>query len=772
MLVLLVGLAGGTVLIAVAGARRTASSFDRFRREARAADLTLNASGLDLEGLDRVERLPQVEALARMAVMFLSMGPSAVDSSGVSFVAAVDGHLGMTVDRPRLVAGRMPDPEAADEVIVSEGTAGILAAEAGDVIEPFMFPQAQSEDSPPVPRAETTVRLRVVGIGQVPSEISVGSGEQNNPVAENGFVVLTPAFFRTYRDQVGFYDGLARVRLFPGSDVPTFTTAVSAIYGNVSEQFFESTEAEVSGVEDAIDVLTTGLAVFALIAAFASLVIVGGSVGRQVYVGAAESETLRSLGMVRWDRVVVLAAFAVPVAVGGAVLAAVVAIAASPLMPIGLARAAEPDPGLSVDPAVLVVGSGAIALLVVGLTGVVAWRCTRHSRDGAGTHGRSTGLTRVVVGRLARTGAPAPVVVGAQMAFEPGREAAEPRSLALAGAIAGIAGIVGAIVFSAGLDRLLTTPRLYGWNWDVTLTSDTLSPRDLVANPDIAALSAVVRADVSVEGRPTVGLGFESLKGPTGLVIVEGSEPHGPDEVALGTDTLDRLIPSRAIGDSVEVTGPTASRELLIVGRTVFPVGPLADGVVMTREGFERLGGNEFPGLESSFLARWAEGVDHDAALIDLGLNGGATVDPERPSEVANLTGIERLPLALSVLLAVLAGIAVGHGLVTAVHRRARDLAVLKAVGFVPRQLGATIVGQANTIAAVGLAVGIPIGWLVGQLAWTRVADGLGIATDIPAPLLEVLVLIAAVVLATNIIAAAPARTAAHTQVGPVLRGE
>ena len=71
--------------------------------------------------------------------------------------------------------------------------------------------------------------------------------------------------------------------------MPTFTTAVSAIYGNVSEQFFESTEAEVSGVEDAIDVLTTGLAVFALIAAFASLVIVGGSVGRQVYVGAAGS---------------------------------------------------------------------------------------------------------------------------------------------------------------------------------------------------------------------------------------------------------------------------------------------------------------------------------------------------------------------------------------------------------------------------------------------------------------------------------------------------
>ena len=289
--------------------------------------------------------------------------------------------------------------------------------------------------------------------------------------------------------------------------------------------------------------------------------------------------------------------------------------------------------------------------------------------------------------------------------------------------------------------------------------------------PHIAAeLSAVVRADVSVEGRPTVGLGFESLKGPTGLVIVEASEPHGPDEVALGTDTLDRLIPSRAIGDSVEVTGPTGSLPLLIVGRTVFPVGPLADGVVMTREGFERLGGNEFPGLESSFLARWAEGVDHDAAWIDLGLNGEFTFDPERPSEVANLTGIERLPLALTVLLAVLAGIAVGHGLVTAVRRRARaHLALLKAVGFVPRQLGATIVGQANTIVAVGLAVGIPIGWLVGPLAWPRPADGLGIATEIPAPLLGVLVLIAAVVLATNIIAAAPARAAAHTQAGPVL---
>ena len=53
---------------------------------------------------------------------------------------------------------------------------------------------------------------------------------------------------------------------------------------------------------------------------------------------------------------------AVLVGAGGAAAAVGVAVLASPLMPLGLARIAEPDPGVSAD--WLVLGIGALATLV------------------------------------------------------------------------------------------------------------------------------------------------------------------------------------------------------------------------------------------------------------------------------------------------------------------------------------------------------------------------------------------------------------------------
>jgi len=61
-------------------------------------------------------------------------------------------------------------------------------------------------------------------------------------------------------------------------------------------------------------------------------------------------------------------------AAAGAVAAAGLAVAASPLMPIGTARLAEPDPGVSVDAAVLAAGAVVIVLLAVARVARPAWR--------------------------------------------------------------------------------------------------------------------------------------------------------------------------------------------------------------------------------------------------------------------------------------------------------------------------------------------------------------------------------------------------------------
>ena len=81
---------------------------------------------------------------------------------------------------------------------------------------------------------------------------------------------------------------------------------------------------------------------------------------------------------------------AVIVAAAGALLAAFGAAAASPLFPIGVARRAEPDPGLHADWIVLAAGVVAIIVVVSTIAFVVAVRSTRPSLDVGTTAPRRT----------------------------------------------------------------------------------------------------------------------------------------------------------------------------------------------------------------------------------------------------------------------------------------------------------------------------------------------------------------------------------------------
>lgn len=74
-------------------------------------------------------------------------------------------------------------------------------------------------------------------------------------------------------------------------------------------------------------------------------------------------------------------------AAAGAVAAAGAAVAASPLMPIGAARLAEPDPGVSADAVVLTAGAAAIVVLLVARAAWPAWRLASAGARVSGTPG-------------------------------------------------------------------------------------------------------------------------------------------------------------------------------------------------------------------------------------------------------------------------------------------------------------------------------------------------------------------------------------------------
>ena len=122
------------------------------------------------------------------------------------------------------------------------------------------------------------------------------------------------------------------------------------------------------------------------------------------------------------------------VTLAGGVLAVAVAIAASPLMPIGAARFAEPSPGIDVSLTILGTGFLAIAVapLLVLIPGAVRVAARAPGAPGAGR----AGGTRAAfpAGPALGLAGSVPGSLGVRMALEPGHgRTAVPVRSALAG---------------------------------------------------------------------------------------------------------------------------------------------------------------------------------------------------------------------------------------------------------------------------------------------------------------------------------------------------
>jgi hypothetical protein len=468
---------------------------------------------------------------------------------------------------------------------------------------------------------------------------------------------------------------------------------------------------------------------------------------------------------------------------GGLILAAAAAIAASPLFPIGLARRAEPSPGLRIDWPVLGLGLLAIGVFVTLVGLIAAARWSRAAVPSFGTRRAGGTLADVVI----RSGLRPTVSNGVRMALDPGRGAtAIPVRSAFVGAVFGVAGLTTALVFGASLAHLDSSPHLYGWAWDFKAPDNTNSlacsatDYGLSKIPGVAADAAVCfQTGTLIDGRPTNAWAFTDIRGSIAPEVVEGRPASGRDEVALGAATLHSL--HKHVGDTVTVRGPKGSGTYRVVGQIVLPplqsgeIQPLADGAAFTGPGFapvldkynhtRYLVGTFTPGSNTAAMLRTVGALPAfnpqpgEGAYVNEQGAKGVT----RPPEVDRVGAIEWFPDVLAIVILLLALIAVGHALVTTSRRRRAELALLKTFGFERRQIRATLAWQATALAAVGLALGIPAGILVGHLVWRAVANNLGIVDSVILPLAGIAITVPAVVLLMNAVAYLPARSAART---------
>jgi ABC-type lipoprotein release transport system permease subunit len=256
------------------------------------------------------------------------------------------------------------------------------------------------------------------------------------------------------------------------------------------------------------------------------------------------------------------------------------------------------------------------------------------------------------------------------------------------------------------------------------------------------------------------------------------------DEVALGTRTMRSA--GVAIGRTVDVVPDEAGRQaprpvrMRVVGTVILPPNPfqatiLGEGAAFTPQGYQRLhpaGARDLP-----FLVRFVPGVDRDAALASLtavlkDVPNLFVVGAERPAKVTSLAGIAAVPILLSALLTIIAVGTLVHTLVRSIGAWQRDLAVLRSIGFIRRQLRAIFCWQATALATVALLIGVPTGIAAGRWGWTAFATQLGVLPEPVVLLSTLLIAVPCTLLLANLIALLPGRAAVRTGTAAILRNE
>jgi hypothetical protein len=778
LLGLLVGLVGGAVLTMVAGARRSSSAYERFRQETLASDLDVafdGPPGQDIDAAaDAIRALPQVAALGRLDFPFIIPAGSGFYPY-LDFLAAVsvDDADEMEIDNPRILEGRAPAPDNADEIAIVETYARESGLRVGDRAEFESYAPQQLEPlfttGDAGPPAGPRVALVVTGILDAPTFLSESSADFTPRM------FLSPAFVDAHGDEVATYPGGISLRLHRGAaDAGEVTETLRQMFA--ASATLEITPASEVGrkIESGIDVIVSALALCALVAALAGGGAVAQALTRHLANQSGSERWLAALGMTRSERVASRVITTVPVAVLGAVVAVSVSVLASPLMPVGIARRAEPDPGVSADWPVVIIGFAVIVvavLVLATLASLAIARRVRLARD-PGTMGRSSSSMAAV----RRTGLAPAATIGVGMAIEPRRGTAWAVRSAYVGVAFGVMGVVSVLVFIASLDALVDSPDRYGSPFDATIsgfTGDLLGAElaALLDDPQIARAARERGGLARIDGEEVNTYAVESLKGDMSLTLLDGHQPSGGAEVVLGTSTLQSA--GVALGEEVEIEGAGGTLLATVVGTAVFPVtderSAPGRGVLLGSADVERISA---PGdVNDDIIIEWADDVDPTVANAELAEATGTEVSgPRLPSDVNNLRDVKALPRVLAAFLAVIAALSIVHALVSTVRLRRQELAVLRSLGFERRQLGSTLRWQTMTIGLIGLIAGVPVGLVVGRVMWRAVASGIGVVDDPITPALPVLAVVVAALVVLDVAAIAPSRSARNVPAAAVLR--
>jgi hypothetical protein len=184
-------------------------------------------------------------------------------------------------------------------------------------------------------------------------------------------------------------------------------------------------------------------------------------------------------------------------------------------------------------------------------------------------------------------------------------------------------------------------------------------------------------------------------------------------------------------------------------------------------------------------LARVAPSIQSTSPAVDPGADGPPTVvATQRPAEIVNYRSMGATPALMALVLTAAATSALGLTLIASVRALRRDFAILQALGFTRRQIGASVAWQSTFTVAVGALsglplgsgggalIGLPLGIVVGTWLWDAFARHISVPAHATVSMTLALLVVIGAVLLANIVAVGPRLIATRTRPVLLLRAE
>lgn len=645
------------------------------------------------------------------------------------------------IARPLLREGRWVRPGAAREAVVDRAFALDEGIAVGDRLT--------------LRQGGRTLAVTVVGQAVNLRDTFYPDGDATVWLDPAGFEALAP----------GAATRTVFLRLVDPGAAEAFVSDVSGVVGT-SDWLDTRTDVLRAG-----SIFGTFLRVLGIFVMVAAAIVVAGSVATRVLARRRDIGLLKAVGVT-------------PAQVTGAVVLAHVLVAAAGVLlgwllggllagqlQLGVAEVLG-SAGPVFDPGALLVTLLVVEALVVAATVLPARRAGRVPTTVALA---PVPPSRAHRSRLAAAGerlglGPVPVA-GLRDAFaQPAR--ATMTALALGVAVVGVVVTAG---FSSTIDSVLGDPAVTGEPEEVRVFPEQGTPppvvrRALDAEPGVASWFTETGTNATMGRQQFLANAVGGDVAHAGFVVRQGRMIEHRGETVVGYGFLRRF--GVEVGDRITIHLEGHPVTLRIVGwyseaeeageMLMFPFADLAALAPGTRPDSYRL--DLAPGVGRTAVAASLARTLGPRARVEAVPRGNADVVDPFLLAVDLISGL--------VIVVALANLASTLALV--VRQRARDLAVLRAVGFTPRQAVAVVATGGVVLALLAVAVGLPVGWVLSGAANDAVGAQIGMGPGIAQPpSWTVVVLVAPLAVAVTAgLAVLAARRAATAEVAELVRYE